>query len=425
MPSTVTPTIQGRNQAECDRGFDSRVFVGRQPIFDRQQRVFGYELLFRAGTDNRFTGIDGDAATAKVISNSAAVVGLSTLTGGKPAFINITRRFLLEGLYEVLPPSQIVVELLENVEPDREVVEACRRVKQSGYLLALDDFVYQPGYERLLDLADIVKIDFCITNAQSRRTLIQQVTRRNLCLLAEKVETHADHQEAQRLGYCFFQGYFFEKPQVIVGRDIPAYKRTYLSFLQEVNRPDLNFDHLEGTVKQDVAVTTKLLRYLNSASFGLSNRISSVKQALVLLGQGPLRKWASLAALACMADDKPDELVVALLVRARACEQIGRSLGLRDRELDLFMMGLLSGMDALIDRRLDELLIEMPVAFDVKAALMGSSTMLGCILRLVLACERGLVVERDKLLEQLALPAEEVGQVYASAVAWADRVFNQ
>src|SRR5262245_16950807 len=279
-------------------------FVARQPIFDRNCGVFGYELLFRAGSANAYSGNDGDKASSTVISDSLHVHGLESLTAGKKGFINVTRRLLLQDLITVLPSKLTVVELLESITPDPEVIQACRKLRQAGYIVAMDDFVFDPKYAELLHEVDIIKVDFMGTTSEQRSRFAESFKSNGTRLLAEKIESRNEFDEALRLGYALFQGYFFCKPQVVQGKDVPTSQLGYLRFLQQVNAPEINFDNLEQIIKSELSLSYKLLKYLNSASFGLRSKVTSIKQALVLLGVRPLRKWASLMALSSLRSDK-------------------------------------------------------------------------------------------------------------------------
>lgn len=396
-------------------------FVGRQPIFDRQKNVFGYELLYRSGEkQNAYACADGDVATRTVMHGSLNVVGLQELTGNKRALVNVTRNVLLNEEYVVLPPAGSVVELLETVEPDAEVLEACRKLKDAGYLLALDDFAFAPQYRPLMNYADILKIDFLATDPIQRRRLAQEYGGRML-LLAEKVETQEVMAEAVGLGYSYFQGYFFCKPQIVSQREIPPFKRNCLRFIQEVNAPEISYTRLEEVVKHDAALATRLLRYLNSAAIGLVHRVTSIRQALALLGEKPLRKWASLIAMAELGRDKPTELMVTALVRARFCELTAPHVGLRDRSLDCFIMGLLSAVDALTDRPMSETIAQIPLPADVTAALVGEDNPLGPVYAMALAFERGRNQRIDIVLAKTGLSFETASSLYRQAIAWADQ----
>lgn len=399
------------------------IFVGRQPIFDRRRNVFGYELLYRSGNKtNAYTGTDGDLATRSVIHSSLNVVGLGELTGTKKAFINCTKNTLVNEEYVVLPAAGSVVELLETVLPDPEILEALKRVKDAGYILALDDFAFGSEYRPFLPFADILKVDFLATDVIQRKRLTEQYSNKGkTLLLAEKIESHEMFQEAVNLGYAYFQGYFFCKPEIISRKDIPAFKQSCLRFIQEVNTPSISFERLEEVVKRDPSLSTKLLRYLNSAAFGLSNRVSSIRQALALLGEKPLRKWASLIALSELGRDKPTELLTTALIRARFCELVAPHAGLRGRELDCFIMGLLSAVDAFTDQTLADSVANIPLPADVIAALLGTENDLGRIFGIMLALERGRLLGSSTLLSEAELHLETVSDLYRDALAWADQ----
>ncbi|HZZ44368.1 MAG TPA: HDOD domain-containing protein [Tepidisphaeraceae bacterium] len=402
----------------------STVFVGRQPIFDRRKNVFGYELLYRTGDkSNAFAaGTDGDAATRAVLHGSLNVVGLAELTGSKKAFVNCTKTTFVNDEYVVLPPTGSVVELLETVMPDPEILTALKRAKDAGYVLALDDFAFGAEYRPFLPLADILKVDFLATTADQRRRLTEQFSNRGkTLLLAEKVESHEMFEEAVKLGYTYFQGYFFCKPQIISRRDIPAFKQNCLRFIQEVNSPAISFERLEEVVKRDPSLSTKLLRYLNSAAFGLTNRVSSIRQALALLGEKPLRKWASLIAISELGRDKPTELMTTALVRARFCELLASHADLRGRELDCFIMGLLSAVDAFTDQTLAESVADIPLPADVTAALLGGDNPIGQVYSIALAIERGRSVRAGELMAKCGIQFEIGSHVYRQAIEWADQ----
>ena len=243
------------------------IFIARQPIFDIRQNVFAYELLYRSGIKNLYAGINGDQASSEVIGSSFLLFGLENLTMGKKAFINFTRKLLEDEVATLLPKESIVVEVLENVEPDKQMLSACIKLKELGYQLALDDFAYDPRFEPFIDLVDIIKVDFLQTSPQDRAALVQRIGNKNIKFLAEKVETKEDFNQALQAGYSYFQGYFFSKPNIVSGKDITSFKLTYLQLLQEIGKPDLDFDELEETIKRDVALSYKLLRYINSAAF--------------------------------------------------------------------------------------------------------------------------------------------------------------
>lgn len=399
------------------------ISIARQPVFDRYRQVFGYELLFRPGPGGRSAGVDGDHATARVIVDSLLRFGIGRITGGKRAFINFTRDTLVRGYATLFPREQIVVEILEDVEQDPEVYDACRELKQAGYLLALDDFVCEDWANPLLRFADIIKVDFRATAPAARAELPRALAYRKLRSLAEKVETRAEFDEAIELGFTYLQGFFFSRPLVLAGRDIPGFRLRYLEVLREVNRPQVDFAELEAIIKREPSLLYKLLTYINAVAFGFRARITSVRQALMLLGEDAVKKWASIVALAGLTQDQPSETVVTSLVRARFCEQLAPHAGLEERAQELFFLGLFSLLDALTGRPMPEVVADLPLADDIKLALLGNRTRPFDVLSCVLAQERGDWAAVELYAAKLRVPEAEVARRYLEAVAWGTESF--
>jgi EAL and modified HD-GYP domain-containing signal transduction protein len=395
------------------------VFLARQPIFDRRQKVYGYELLFRAGIENVFRDVDPGRATATSIANAFLVLGLESLIADTQAFINMPRDLLVGDYALVLPRDRTVVEILETVEPDAEVVEACRRLKRAGYLLALDDYVDSAAWRPLVQLADIVKVDVLSTTEEQQRALVKELARRGLRLLAEKVETADTFAAAAEMGYELFQGYFFSRPVMVAGRDVPAVKLHYLQLLAALHRPELKFEELEAIVKRDVALSYKLLRYINSAFFGHLRPVESLREALMRVGEKRIRMWASLLAMVAMSGDRPPELIEQAVTRARFCESLAAEAGLAPRAEDLFLLGMFSLIDVVVGRPLAELLDALPVAADVKRALLGEPNALRPFHECAVAYERGDWPALGEAVGRLGVVEDCVPVHYVDAVAWA------
>lgn len=400
------------------------VFIARQPIFTKNKSVFAYELLYRSGKQNFYDHNDGDRATSDVITNSFSVIGIDTLTGGKRAFINFTQNLLKKEMATVIPPNSVVIELLEDIVPDDEILTACRKLKQLGYTLALDDFVAFNQISPLIDLADIIKVDFLKASPDDWKAMPREIGNGRIRFLAEKVETLEQYEEAVACGYSYFQGYFFSKPEIFSGQDLAPYKLNYLRIIREINQFDGDFDRIEEIVKQDVSLSYKLLRLVNSAAFGLVTKVTSIKYCLVLLGIKEFVKWVTLVSLRSIGEDKPDELVIISLIRARFAELLAFEVGMKDRSSDLFLMGMFSMIDALMDRPFQEIIDEVPVADDVKDALSGTSNSLREVYDLIIAYERG---EWDVLTEktaQLNVSENEVSRLYITALQWVQQIFS-
>ena len=400
------------------------LFVARQPIFERDKSLAGYELLFRTGAANMFpVGMDPDKASNQMIGQTLSVFGLEALVGNKLAYVNVTRRVLVEGTYSCLPAARLVLELLETLRPDAETLAACEAAKAAGYQIALDDFIGQPELAPFLPLCDVIKVDFRAASPEKRQQIAHGYAGKKVALLAEKIESAEDFASARDLGFKYFQGFFFCRPEMLSQKDIPVSKLVYLQFLSEINRPELDFRRIESVIKQDVALSVKLLRYLKAAAFGWRTEITSIKQALSMLGERPFRRWASVLALAALSSDRPAELLSTCLVRARFCEQIAPEVGFASRSLDLFVLGLFSLMDAVVGRPLPELLSDVALPSDVADALApsGRPNRVADVLSLIVAYERAEWSDVETLCTRLNIvdsPAK-LPRMYQDALTWA------
>ena len=399
-------------------------FIARQPIFDRDRRVIGYELLFRQSEVNAFDGSDPDAATRSVITDAMLLHGLNTLTGPHKAFINFSANLLGSDCALVLPKDRTVIEILETVEPSPDVLASCLRLKEAGYCLALDDVGSSIRPEAFQNLVDIIKVDLRCTSPEQRRLLVARFVPREVVLLAEKVETYAEFDLARRVGFQLFQGYFFSKPQIISSRELPALQVNYLRILEAVQRPVMNMEEIERIIKSEPALCFKLLRYLNSAFFSFSSSIRSIRHAISLLGEEQFRAWVSLLAVTLMSSDKPQELVVSSLVRAALCESLAPEFGLQGREGDLFLLGLFSQIDAIVDRPLKDLLDQLPLSEEIRVGLLLEDSPLADVLRVVQSYEKG---DWDRLADLVAyhrLNESKIPDAYIRAVEWTQRIFE-
>lgn len=400
----------------------SKVFVARQPILDARQRVAGYELLYRSGPQNVYFHLDGDAASHVVVNHSLHVFGLDALAQSQPVFVNFTRALLLNRTALLVPPDRLVVEILETVQPDHEVIEACRELKRRGYLLTLDDYTGQPELELFLSEVDVVKVDFFRLEVDERRALTERLRARPLDLIAERIESREEFAEAVALGYDLFQGFYFCVPEIIAREEVPGNAVAYLSLLREVSQPDLDVARLEQLLKQDVALPVKLLRYVNSAWFGLSGRVDSLRHAISLLGHRGLRQWVALATVADLGRERSPALVTTCLVRAAFCERLAVAAGAQDDRSIYFLTGLFSSLDVLIGRPLSELLGEVAVPDEVRAALLGEENCAGNVLGLAQAYERGDWTEAERFATTLGLEEDALHEAYAQAVPWSDEL---
>lgn len=381
------------------------------------QNVFGYELLFRNGLEDYFHA-DPEFASRSTL-DSSLLFGLNTLCDGRRAFLNCTREVLLKDLVTLLPANQTVVEILETVEPGDRVIAACKQLKEAGYLIALDDFAPNDPRSTLCDFADILKIDFRATKPEERAGLMRRFGTAKRRMLAEKLETPQEFRQARDMGFVLFQGYFFRRPEVMMAREVPASKLHYLRLLEMVCRAELDLRELERAIKQEASICYRLLRYLNSPLFGFSLEIKSIRHAMAILGERELRRWIRLVVTVGAAEQKCSELVLTGLARARFCELLSARLR---SDSDLFLMGLLSIMDAILEVRMDVLLEQLPVDKETKAALLGQASRLRPLYQLMLAQESGEWGQSCELAEHMKISDEEVAEKWWQAMQWAQNV---
>jgi c-di-GMP-related signal transduction protein len=404
------------------------VFVARQAIFDRKRQLYAYELLYRSdAARNEFDGTDASAATGQVISSTLLSIGFENILCGKKAFLNFDHRLLSDGMHLSLPRQAIVIEILETVQPTADLIALCQSIHEQGYSIALDDFVSQPQFEPLTRIAKLIKVDLRATSKAEQERLLKTYQPRGLMMLAEKVETHAEFEWARRAGYDLFQGYFFARPVIVSGRQIPAVQATCMRLLRETRQKDLDFQRLEILIRKDVSLTFKLLRYANSALFGRSDKTNSIGRALLVLGEDGIRRWVALATLPMLATNKPGELVTLSIVRARFCERLAQLGGIVQHG-DAFMMGMFSLLDALIDCPLEEALREVDLGPGITEALLGTAPAQDVLTKIILLTRRYEVGDWDEvegLARDCGVPAAAVGAAYVESTLWAERLLQQ
>jgi c-di-GMP-related signal transduction protein len=389
-------------------------FVARQPILDRDQNVFGYEILFRNGVEDFFNA-DPELAARSTL-DSSLLYGINTLCDNRRAFVNCTREVLFKDLITLLPPSQTVAEILETVEPEDRVIAACKRLKAAGYLIALDDFAPNDPRIPLVEYADIIKVDIRATRPEERAAMMRRFASPKCKMLAEKLETPHEFSQARDLGFVYFQGYFFCRPELVVGREVPASRLHYLRLLEMVSRREIDLRELENMLKQEASLSYRLLRYLNSPLFGFSLEIKSLRHAMAVLGEREMRRWIRLVVTIGAAEQACSELILMGLARARFCELLSSRL---QSNSDLFLMGLLSVMDAILEVSLEVLLEQLPVDKETKAVLLGQNSSLRPLYRLMLAQESGEWKESSKLAKELKLSDDEVASTWFQSLQWA------
>jgi EAL and modified HD-GYP domain-containing signal transduction protein len=396
-------------------------YAARQPILDKNKNLFAYELLFRDSVDNVFPDIDGDEATSKMIEASQFNMGISGFTGSKPAFINFTLDTLAKGYPEMIAPDEVVIEILETVKPGKKLLAICKKLYDEGYTIALDDYEHQKVWLHFYPYIKIIKIDI----QQSSQANINEVCAAvknypQIKLLAEKVETHEEYNLMLDLGFDYFQGYFFAKPEMIKTKSLSPSQIAMAELLYETSKTDLDLNNITKVFERDVSLSYKLLRYANSAIFKRRNEISTIKQALVILGSGELKRFIGLMFAVTANPNKPSELINLAMTRAKFCELVVQDSNL---ELDIsiaFLTGLLSMIDAILDEEMATVLEKLPLSQEIKDPLLTEKGVMAGIIKLIELIEQANWDKTNIVIEKLKLDKDKVVEHYNQALAWAD-----
>ena len=390
-----------------------KVYVARQPIFDQQLRVCGYELLYRRSEKNMFEHVDDSLATADVIHNAYLVFNFRELTEGTRAFINFPQSLIEGEVPSLLPRQSLVIEVLEHVEPTEKVLQSLRSLRRQGYTIALDDFVFEEKYRPLIGLADIIKIDYQATPVDQQKRLIDALGHR-VEFLAEKIETPLEYETAKQLGYKMFQGYFFSRPTVIHGAEVHPLRLTLIEVLKELDNPEPNFKRISGLIERSVDLSYKMLRSVNTVYQKGRHTIQSIEQAVARIGLDELKRWSYLMLLREMQTSESKELIKTSVIRGKMMELIAEEEGMAIASFDAFITGIFSSLDMILDETMHSLVAELPVDEMVKAALLGEQNELRQLLDDVIAYER------------LTVPVEEEGadwsHHYIEAIRWSRTV---
>lgn len=393
----------------------SAVFVGRQPIYTADLEVFAFELLFRAGDgQNRAAIDDGDAATAELILNSFAEIGLDRIAGQRPAFVNVPRGFLLERHAYSLPKDRVVLEILEDVEPDPEVLEAMSELRQEGYTIAMDDFVLRDELLPMVDLVDIVKVEFPALTQDELEDHVRILRDRDVRILAEKIETHEEFDRCLALEFDYYQGYFFAKPKVIQGHRIPVNKLALLQLISKLQSQSVRVEDIAAAVRTEPSLSYKLLRFVNSSYWALNTRVNSIQHAVTLAGIQRIKTFCSLSLLTKAVDHKPVQLILNALTRAKMCELLATKQGAEHLSEQVFMVGLFSAMDAVLDKPLQEVIELVRLSPELEGALLRHEGLMGKILQCVLEYEHA----NWEQVSCAQLKPDDIRNAYLDAIMW-------
>lgn len=386
--------------------------VGRQPIYNLELEVYGYELLFRSGGDMTADFLDGDMATSRVILNTFHEIGMSEVVGERRAFINLTRGFIVGEYALPVPREGVVLEVLENIPADPEVLRGLQELSEAGYCLALDDFILTEERKPMLEFANIVKFDLYNMNEEQVKEQIEVMRKQDLLLVAECIETVEEFESCVEMGFDLFQGYFLSRPKTIAGKRVPENRIGVLRVLAKLMDPNSDLDELERLISTDVTLSYKLLRHINSAAQGMPRKVDSVRETIVRLGRESIRKIVSLFLLSGM-DDRPQDLIITAMLRGRMCELLGIASNIPQAN-SCFATGMFSTIDALMECPMADLLAAVPLCDSIQAALLERKGVLGEALECVLAYEKG---DWENVSFQ-NLTGTEIKSAFLAAVNW-------
>lgn len=399
------------------------VFVARQPIFNREQRVFAYELLYRDSEENYFSGkVASDVATSILLTNSYLNVGLNQLVGDHWAFMNFEKELVMKDIPQILDRSNVVIELLEDVVPDKAFMDKIKALKDMGYTIAIDDFVEDYAYGQLVDLCDIIKVEFLGQSKASIERICRIWKPKGKKLLAEKVETREEFEWAKSIGFDYFQGYFFSKPSMIRTRTVNDDSSNYIRLMGALNKAEPDYKEIAGIVELNVGLAYKLLKLVNT-KFANKNTIKSINHAISMLGVKALRKWVSLALVQNMSSPETTELIVTSMVRSHLLESIAANSSFKAYKDELTLMGILSILDVMFKRPMEELMLDLPVSDAIKDTLTGKDALYQPIYSICLAYEKGDFSVLDALSEKIGYNINALPQHYLDAVKWADETY--
>jgi EAL and modified HD-GYP domain-containing signal transduction protein len=391
-------------------------YVARQPILDLRGRVHGYELLFRSGPVTYFRG-DGEMATRTMIDN-AVIFGLERLTGGLPAFINCTRKTLTEGYVNILPPSMTVLEIEAGVEATPNLIAACRNLKIAGFRLALDDFSWTPDIEPLVRMADYIKVDFTQLARVGRLYLRDKLCDAPVAMVAQKVETQEDYQQAREEGFSLFQGYYFCRPTLQAHHKIPANRIFQIEILELLQGGALDMTRLSGLVKRDPSLTYRILRLVNASAVSAHQQVRSIEEAMIAVGEEAFRRIATNAITSELSDEQPSEVLRMSYIRGRFCELAAAGAALNPTEQ--YLLGMLSMLPAMMGLPMEELAPALPLREEIARALGGEDNPERKCLDWIEFHERGDWAACDRIIQKNLLNAEEIVRCYEEAVVWSE-----
>lgn len=400
----------------------TNAYIARQPIVDVKHQLFAYELLFRHSAHAQSARIDTDVdAGITVVANTLVNMGTEWLLKGKLAFVNMEVSMLMSSFSTLLPPEKVVIEVLETVQVTPEVLERLAELKEAGYRFALDDYQYLPESEPLLPLATYVKLDVLAHTPAELTRLVMALRKYPVKLIAEKVETPEQFRHCQSLGFDFFQGYYFAHPENLAAKIINPVHGTVVQLLEKV-RQGADTKELEALFKKDVALTFKLLRYINSAGFGLSCEVQSIRHAVSILGMQPLYRWLTLLLVTAGGAPTMPTLARTAITRGRLCELIGKICLSKGDQDNLFIVGVFSLLPAFLEMPMEQVLERIVIPEKLMDALADRTGIYGPFLALTEAVESGDAEQLENLASSLMVTPDQVSQAHLQALAWVEQL---
>ncbi|MGE5628405.1 MAG: EAL and HDOD domain-containing protein [Solirubrobacterales bacterium] len=398
------------------------VYLARQPIFNKKREVVAYELLFRSTDKNAFDNSDSTDATLQVVKNSFSLFSTDSLVGDKKAFLNFDENLINSDIMDLFSPNLVVIEVLETVELTPDIIDSIKRIKSKGFKIALDDFIYKEEYNQIISSIDFIKVDFLQTLYLERKKIVDKFKDTNIKFLAEKVETEEDFNSAIEYGYTLFQGYYLSKPTVVSTKDLFTDKYNYFNALEELNKKTVNIEKVEASIKRDLALSYKLLRLINSVFYGIRTEVTSIRQAVMLIGINNLKKWLYVITLKSLTDEHMEAIVTTSLLRARFGELLAERSSFELKAFDMFLIGLFSMVDRFVDMSMGDILKELPVTNDVKKALSGDDSIYSHILNIIKEYEAGNWTAVDKNLAFVKLTGADIYNCYLEALDWVGKI---
>lgn len=399
------------------------IFIGRQPILDKEEKVVAYELLYRNSDKNRYEGLDHDSATIDVMVNSFAGIGIKEVGDRKKCFINFTENLLLNRIPTYISPEYIVVEILEDVRMSDEILAVCKELKNKGYIIALDDVSVNKDLDLLLPYIDIVKVDYLAMDTSDMKKMIEEY-RDQFTFLAEKIETRAQFDEARDMGFEYFQGYFFSKPIILQSKDIAPIPANYMLLLEKLNKQEPDINEISTLIQRDLSLSYKLLKVMNSGTYFFKSKVTSINQAVVLLGLYEIKKLIIILLMSSLnKTDNQMEIVKISLTRALFFERIANMIGISKNKLYLF--GMFSLIDTLLSKNMKDIIEDLPITKELAEALLGENEHYNLARKLVGSMERGEGHIVRELCRNLNASDDELYMHYQASILSAQQFFQK